>query len=426
MANQATKLKGVTVEEIAKTSLAEAGLFTMSLSNGASVVAIANVLWPMHDRNLYDMVMRFLDATKPDLVVLLGHMINNEAFQALFESEKNYLNKPVFPPEVLAAKAAGSFDDQVQHLRRAGSAFISSFANCGAKVVYVPGILTEHKAVKRVLQEKERRDAYMDNHPDASDRPSDPDRKIPINFRDFLYLNGNPRIRVLPYNAALLVNDHSLFMIGDFKRRNEGDAALVEWQQRHFRAIIRSLNGSLASGWFSTTEHTQPTLTKVPNQAHEIGYLWDEVANGQMRDYDRRAPGFFAGRYIDNELFGSTIVILRGNDGKRAFYAPDGDIYEEPTAGAVPNGTEITLADEEISPDDDWHIPSDADQEADDEAVDDVVSADEITGDGGDAKATAAKTTGRKSKPKAAAKPGTKRAPAQRKATGKADNQPKK
>lgn len=417
MANRATKLKGVTVEEIAKTSLAEAGLFTMKLSDGARVVAIANTLWPMHDRNLHETIMRFLADYKPHLVVLLGHMINNEAFSALFESEKNYLNKPVFPPEVLAAQAAGIFDDQVQHLRKAGSAYISSFADCGAKVVYIPGILTEYKAVKRVQQEKERRDGYMDNHPDVSDRQSDPDRKIPINFRDFLYLNGNPRVRVLPYNAAVLVNDHSLFMIGDFKRRNEGDAALVEWQQRHYPAIIRSLNGSLASGWFSTTEHTQPTLTKRPNQAHEIGFLWDEVANGQMRDYDRRAPGFFAGTYIDNELFGSTIVILRGDDNKRAFLAPNGEIYEESTAGAVPNGEAISLDDEAISPDDDWHIPADADQEAGEEAVDEVVGAEEVTASGASKPAT--KSAGRKPTPKATAKPSTRRAPAKAKAAGK-------
>ena len=128
MANRATRLKGVTVEEIAKTSLAEAGIHTVSLPNGTRVVAIANTLWPMHDRNMHVEIMKFLADYQPDLVVLLGHMVNNESFQSLFESEKNYLHRPEHPPEVKAALAAGSFDDQVQYLRREASKYIGSFA----------------------------------------------------------------------------------------------------------------------------------------------------------------------------------------------------------------------------------------------------------------------------------------------------------
>ncbi|MCA0316385.1 MAG: hypothetical protein LCH63_21370 [Candidatus Melainabacteria bacterium] len=366
MANRATRLKGVTVEEIAKTSLAEAGIHTVNLPNGTRVVAIANTLWPMHDRNMHVEIMKFLADYQPDLVVLLGHMVNNEAFQALFESEKNYLHRPEHPPEVKAALAAGSFDDQVQYLRREASKYIGSFAVGKAKVVYIPAILTEHKLVKRVSQEKERRDNYVDNHPEAADQPSDPLRKLPIDFRNFLYLNKNPRVRVLPYNSALLANNHTLFMIGDFKRRNEGDAALVEWQQRHYPAIIRSLDGKLASGWFTTTEHTQPTLTVMQHQVHEIGFLWDEVQNGQLRDYDRRAQGFFAGIYVDGELFGSTIDILRGDDDRRSFYAPDGTLYTEDTPGNMPHGTTLSLDDEPVTDDDDWVLRDD-DGEDDDE-----------------------------------------------------------
>ena len=236
--------------------------------------------------------------------------------------------------------AAGSFDDQVQYLRREASKYIGSFAVGKAKVVYIPAILTEHKLVKRVSQEKERRDNFVDNHPEAADQPSDPYRKIPTEFRDFLYLNSNPRVKVLPYNSALLANDHTLFMIGDFKRRNEGDAVLVEWQQRHYQAIIRSLDGKLASGWFTTTEHTQPTMTVQQFQVHEIGFLWDEVENEQLRDYDRRAQGFFAGVYVDGELFGSTVDILRGDDDRRSFYAPNNKMYTEDKPGNMPLGTD--------------------------------------------------------------------------------------
>ncbi len=367
MANRATRLKGVTVEEIAKTSLAGAGIHKISLPDGTRVVAIANTLWPMHDRNMHEQIMKFLADYQPDLVVLLGHMVNNEAFQALFESEKNYLQRPDHPVEVKAAMAAGSFDDQVQYLRREASKYIGGFAVGKAKVVYIPAILTEHKLVKRVSQEKERRDNFVDNHPEAADQPSDPYRKIPTEFRDFLYLNSNPRVKVLPYNSALLANDHTLFMIGDFKRRNEGDAVLVEWQQRHYPAIIRSLDGKLASGWFTTTEHTQPTMTVQQFQTHEIGFLWDEVENDQLRDYDRRAQGFFAGRYVDGELFGSTIDILRGDDDRRSFFAPNNKMYTEDKPGNMPHGTDVSLADEAVTDDDDWVLPNGDDDEGEDE-----------------------------------------------------------
>lgn len=402
MANKATGLKGVTVEEIAKTSLVEAGIFNVSLPDRSRVVVIANTLWPTHDRNMHEQIMAYLRDFKPHAIVLLGHMINNEAFQALFEAEKNYLYRAKHPAEVLAAKAAGSFDAQVTHLRKQAGEYLSSFVVGDAKVFFIPAILTEHKLVKRLMQEKERRDNFVNNHPEAADQPSDPDKVIPRKPRDFFFLNTNPRVKVLPYNAALLANDHTLFMIGDFKRRNEGDAAHLEWQQRHYPAIIRSLDGKLASGWFSTTEHTQPTLIKKTFQVHEIGYLWNEVENGQLRDYDRRSPGFFAGTYVDGELFGTTIDIIRGDDGRRSFMGLDGTMYTEPTPGDLPNGVEVTLGDEETY------------------KVSETLSGEDDDDDGdGDSAAPAADTPAPKAK-SAAKSASTARKPRTRATTGKA------
>jgi hypothetical protein len=67
--------------------------------------------------------------------------------------------------------------------------------------------------------------------------------------------------------------------------------AHLEWQQRHYPAIIRSLDGKLASGWFSTTEHTQPTLIKKTFQVHEIGYLWNEVEKRSAARLRSPLPG---------------------------------------------------------------------------------------------------------------------------------------
>lgn len=356
MANKATNYKQVVVKEIPRTSLAEAGIFHLTMPDGARVVSIANSLWPHHDRNVHDMIMRYLAAYKPKLVVLHGQMIDHDAFKSLTEDEKNYLHPAIDMPEVAEARKAGIFDLQLASLRKAAGEYISSFSNCGAKVVYIPGVRTEHKLMEWVQQEKATRDAYVANNPERSDQPTDPNRKVPSDFAKFLYLNGNGRVKVLGYEAGLLVNNHTLYMIGDFKRRHAGDAAFIEWEQRGY-SIVRSFGGMLSSGWHTTTKHTQPALTKLQHQEHETGYIWDDRLNGHLRDYDRRAPGFFSGEYRLGELFGTCIQIIRGNDDRRSFLGTDFRIYSEEEPGGLDNGGVLSLDDEEVTPDDDWHDP---------------------------------------------------------------------
>ena len=359
MANKATSYKQVVVKEIPRTSLAEAGIFKITLPDGSRVVSVANSLWPHHDRNVHDMIMRYLAAYKPKLVVLHGQMIDHDAFKSLIEDEKNYLHPAIDMPEVVEARKAGIFDDQLGYLRKKAGEYISSFSQCGAKVIYIPGVRTEHKLMEWVQQEKSTRDAYVANNPERSDQPTDPNRKVPSDFAKFLYLNSHPRVKVLGYEAGLLVNDHTLYMIGDFKRRHAGDAAFIEWEQRGY-SIVRSFGGMLSSGWHTTTKHTQPSLTKLQHQEHETGYIWDDRLNGHLRDYDRRAPGFFSGEYRLGELFGTCIQIIRGNDDRRSFLGTDFRIYTEEEAGGLDNGGVLSLDDEVVTPDDDWHYPEDA------------------------------------------------------------------
>ncbi len=354
MANKATRFKSVVVKEIPRTSLAEAGINKLTLPDGSRVVSIANALWPHHDRNLHQMILDYLAAYKPKLVVLQGAMIDHEAFKSLTEDEKNYLHPAIDSPEVAEARKAGIFDDQLGFMRKKAGEYIASFGATGAKVIYIPGVRTEHKLMEWVQQEKETRDAYVANNPDRSDEPTDPNRKVPTDFAKFLYLNQNPRVKVLGYESALLVNDHTLYMIGDFKRRHPGDAAFIEWEQRGY-SIVRSFGGMLSSGWHTTTKHSQPTLTKLQHQEHETGYVWDDLLNGHLRDYDRRAPGFFSGEYRLGELFGECIQVIRGNDDRRSFLGADFKIYSEAEAGGLENGGTVTLDDEEVTPDDDWH-----------------------------------------------------------------------
>jgi len=373
MPNKSTKYKSVVVKEIPRTSLAEAGIFRLTLPDGAKAVAFANGLWPHHDRNLDAMFKAFITDYQPDVVVLLGQMIDHEAFKALTEDERNYLHKQHDTDEVSLARDAGNFDDQVKSLREQAGAYIRSFAIGKAKVFYIPGVRTEHKLMEWVQQEKGYRDNWASNNPEAADQPSDPDRRIPSDFDKFLYLNKSPRVKVLPYESALLINSHTLYMIGDFKRRHPGDAVYVEWEQRQY-SLVRSFDGKLSSAWHTTIEHTQPTLNKVYHETHEVGYFWDDLRNGHLRDYDRRAQGFFYGEYHLGELFAETAFIMRGTDDRRSFVV-NGKPYTEETPGGLSNGVEVNLSDEPVSEDEEWNIPSDLEAEEGAEGAAEVVEA---------------------------------------------------
>jgi len=405
MPNKSQFPKQVIVEEIPRTSLAEAGIYRLRLPNGAKVAAFGNALWPHHDRNLDAIFKQFVADYQPDVVVLLGQMLDHEAFKSLTEDERNYLRSQKDTPEVSIARNAGGFDDQVKSLREQAGAYISSFAIGKAKVFYIPGVRTEHKTLKWLRQQKDFRDKWVANHPESADLPSDPDRKIPSDFSKFLFLNKSPRVKVLPYESALLINEHTLYMIGDFKRRHPGDAVYVEWEQRQY-SIVRSFDGKLSSQWHTLMEHTQPTLLKTYHETHEVGYFWDDVTNGHLRDYDRRAQGFFFGEYHLGELFADTAVVMRGTDNLRSFVV-NGKAYTEATPGGMSNGGEVGLNDEPISDDDEWNIFSApeglTDQDEEDEAPAPVVEAPKPARKPA-AKKAAAKKPARKPAAKTAAK----------------------
>jgi hypothetical protein len=341
------------VKEIPRTSLAEAGIYRLTLGDGAKVVAFANGLWPHHDRNLDTMFKQFITDFQPDAVVLLGQMIDHEAFKSLTENERNYLHKQTDTEEVSLARDAGGFEDMVKSLREQAGAYIRSFAIGKTKVFYIPGVRTEHKLMEWVQQEKEFRDNWAANNPEHADQPSDPDRRIPGDFAKFLFLNQTTRVKVLPYEAALLINNHTLYMIGDFKRRHPGDAVYVEWEQRQY-SLVRSFDGKLSSAWHTTVEHTQPSLFKTYHETHEVGYFWDDLRNGHLRDYDRRAQGFFYGEYHLGELFAETAFIMRGDKDLRSFVV-NGKAYTEETPGGLSNGGEVNLSDEPLSADEEWN-----------------------------------------------------------------------
>jgi len=345
---KATHFKRVVVKEDPKTSLKEAGIYRMKLKDGSRVVAVGHLYFPHHDRAMVEQVLQYIRDSRPDVVYLLGGIIDEDAFKRFGEDEDNYLHDYPDAPEVAEALSAGGFEDQVLKLGELAGKFIEQFQEAsGGKVIYIPSathlsMSNEIRLMEWVQATKRYRDRWCKDHPKATEWPSDPTISLPTKLDVLFNLHGNPMIHVLRYGSAVLVNEETLFMIGDFRRRNAGDASRVEWEQRLYN-VVRSFDGKVSSGWRTSPDHTMPGLRLKFQEFHEVGFLWDVCRMGHLRDYDRRAPGFYTGLVVHNELFGYAVPIIRGNDGLRSFVV-DGVPYTETSCGCQPNGHEILLA----------------------------------------------------------------------------------
>lgn len=345
---KATSFKSVVVKEDPKTSLKEAGIYRMTLKDGMRAVAVGHMYFPHHDRNMVELVLQYLRDTKPAIVFLLGGIIDEDAFKSFGEDKENYLHDYPETAEVLECMEAGGFEEQVLALGEKCGEFISRFAEAsGGKVIYIPSAThlsmpNEIRLMDWIQQTKRFRDSWAARNPDASDLPSNPAISLPKQLQLLFNLHKNPMVHVLRYNSGVLVNEDTLFMIGDFRRRHPGDASYVEWEQRGYN-VVRSFDGKVASGWQSKAKHSLPGLTLDFSEFHEVGFLWDETRMGHLRDYDRRAPGFWTGVMVENKLFGQAVPIIRGRDCRRTFVI-DGKPYTEPEATCLANGEEIPLA----------------------------------------------------------------------------------
>ncbi len=342
-----TSFKRVVVKEDPKTSLAEAGIYPLKLEDGRRAVAIGHLYFPSHDRSMFQVLLQYLRDVKPDVVFLLGGMLDTDAFKALFDEEDSYLHEYPDAPEVVEACKQPSFEKRVLALGKTCGAFFKEIQKASnGLVIYIPSAThlsmeNEVRLMEYIHFTKRYLDSWSDNHPDAPELPNDPAILLPRQLADLLQLSDCAKIKVLRYGAAVLVNNHTLFMIGDFRRRHAGDASKVEWEQRRMN-IVRSFDGKVASNWMTTPNHTMPGLKLNFWQFHEVGYLWDPNRMGHLRDYDRRAPGFFTATVIGGELFGQSVPVLRGNDGRRSFVV-DGAAYTEKEPGCLPNGELLTL-----------------------------------------------------------------------------------
>jgi len=345
---KSTSFKRVVVKEDAKTNMRAAKIHPMRLANGQKIVALGHLYYPYHDRSLFELVLQYLRDEKPDVVLLLGGIVAEDAFKSLWDVEDNYLHDYPEVPEVEEAKAAGGFEDRIRALadRCREDLFLKIQEATGKLVIWDPSwthlsMPNEVRMIEWIQGTKRYLDGWMQNHPDSSDVLSDPSDQLPKKLDELFGLQNMPNIKVLRYGAGVKVNNDVLFMIGDFRRRNAGDSSKVEWEQRGC-SVVRSFDGKVASWWMTTADHTLPGLRLKYWQGHEVGYLWDPIYMAHLRDYDRRAPGFWAGRIVFDKVVGRAVPVRRGNDGRRSFVV-NGKPYTESEPGCTWCGEELRL-----------------------------------------------------------------------------------
>lgn len=325
----------VSITPLVKTCAEEAGIYDLDLPDGTRVVALAHAFWPSHDRPLVAAVQKYLREKRPELVILLGGMLHEEAFKQIVDGQdevKQILHTSTIAEIAKVREEHEGMEERFLALAKMGGEFIASFAEAsGGKVIYIPsvtGIMPNEIDIMRfVLTQKERADKWAEKHPDEAVVGQD----IPREFAEFLGLSDNPNVTVLPFGSALRINGDTRFHVGDFRRRHPGSAAIVDSEQ-FGENVVRSFDGKVASAWWTTPIHSLGESHRRWWQAHEVGNLFDLKAQlGYLRNYDRRAKGIWTGTVMGGTLFSASSMILHGVDGRRSLFVED-EVYEEDEA----------------------------------------------------------------------------------------------
>ncbi len=315
----------VAIRPLVKTCPEETGINRLSLPDGTKILVLAHAYFPSHDRELHSAVLKLLKAERPEITIMLGGMIHEEAFKAVVDDEDvvTKLTKAFVPPEIASImEKHDGIEKRFLTLGKLGGDYIASFAKAsGGHVYFIPSVTgmmpNEVDIMRFVLEQKERLDAWADRHPDEAVKGPD----IPQDFAEFLGLAGNPNVTVLPYGSALVLNDSSMFVIGDFRRRNPLTAGKTE-QANHpdMDVVVRSFDGKVSSSWETFPLNTMPEATRRFRGVHEVGNLFDlSKGLGYLRNYDLRAKGIWYGEIRGGRAHGWSVPAIAGNDGRRAF-----------------------------------------------------------------------------------------------------------
>jgi hypothetical protein len=357
--------KPITVREHAVQSVKEAGLFEITVPDGTRAVFIANAGFPHFDKGLRDVQLRHIKDVQPGVIFLMGHMGDSGAFQAIIENEKNFLHTYADSEPVTAAREHPLYEGRVRSLGAAFGDFIKGYAEAApnATVIWIPawvklGLPNELDILDWVHQKKRFLDSWVSNHPDSVDAPSNPFDSLPETLEGLFSLEDvavtikstedpalgdqSKRIKIMPFGAGVVVNGETLVIGGSFRRRAAGDAPWIEWEQRGYKATIRSVDGKAGSAYQTSLKTTVPEPIYNCIQVHEIGYGWEAKEYGHLGDYHRRCQAFLSGSFFYDTFFGDVVPFLPGADGRRTLYL-QGRTYTEETAGGKPNGGKLTL-----------------------------------------------------------------------------------
>lgn len=315
----------VAIRPLVKTCPEETGINRLSLPDGTKILVLAHAYFPSHDRELHTAITKLLENEKPEVTVLLGGMIHEEAFKAVLDDEDTVtkLTKAYVPPEIqrIMSEHTG-VEKRFLELAKMGGEYIAGFQKAsGGHVYYIPsvtGMLPNEVDIMRfVLEQKERLDAWADKHPDEAVIGPD----IPKDFATFLGLNTNPNITVLPFGSSLVVNDGSMFLVGDFRRRNPLTAARTQGSNYiDMDVVVVGFDGKSSSAYETFPLNTMPEATRRYRAYHEVGNLFDlSKGIGYLRNYDLRAKGVVYGEVRGGRYHAWSVPALAGNDGRRAF-----------------------------------------------------------------------------------------------------------
>ena len=345
-----------TVKEHPVQSVKEAGLFNLTLKNGTRAVFIANAGFPHFDKGFHAQQLKHIADVKPGVIFLLGHMGDVGAFQAIAEDEKNFLHTYADSAPVIAARQHPLFEARVRSLGSAFGDFIRGFADAApnATVIWLPawvnlGLPNELDILDWVHEKKRYLDTWTSKNPDSIDAPSNPFDSLPETLEGLFGLENDKRIKIMPFGAAVLINEKMLVLGGSFRRRHAGDSPWIEWEQRGYAAIVKAVDGKAGSGYATFIRTTVPEPLYNCVQVHEIGYGWEAKEYGHLGDYHRRCQAILSGSFYFGTFFGDVSPFMPGTDGRRSLYI-QGRQYTEDSAGGLPNGGELKLWDAEPTP----------------------------------------------------------------------------
>jgi hypothetical protein len=336
----------VNISPLVKSSPEEQGFLDLGFVPGTRIVVTGLQLWPHHDRGLHAAFRKFLVNTRPAVTILLGNVLNEEAFKQVADSQdrmrkiaanKEDRRRKIIDadkvPELRAVRREfEGYEERFLALAKKGGEFIADFADAsGGHVFYIPALQASGQLPNEmglfdfVLTQKEKLDKYAEKHPDeANEGPP-----IPQDFADFLGLEGHEHVSVLPFGAAIRVNDSLVFQAADYKRRQPASAS-QEDVLHTTESTVRLGDGKVSSVWWTTPKHSLGGAHRRWWQAHEVGNMFDLKQLGFLRNYDRRAKGFWTGTVVGDEVQGTSVAFARGKDGRRGFVV-DGVPYDEDT-----------------------------------------------------------------------------------------------